>query len=50
METMTVTDVKVANDTERDVRERKVYRMVAAGLMIGGWAIGIANTMGWVRF
>jgi hypothetical protein len=43
-------EARVAKDTEQDVRERKIYRMVAAGLMLVGWSIGIINLMGWARF
>jgi len=50
METMTVTDVKVANDVQQEVRERAIFRMVAIGIMLAGWSIGIINLMGWARF
>lgn len=40
----------VREETEREVYERKIYRMVALGMMLCGWSIGIVNVMGWVRF
>jgi hypothetical protein len=42
---------EVANtDTEQDIKERRIYRMCAIGLMLGGWSIGLINLMGWARF
>lgn len=37
-------------DTEQDMKERRIYRMFAAGLMLVGWSIGLINMMGWARF
>jgi hypothetical protein len=43
-------EARVAQDTEQDIRERNIFRMVAGGLMLAGWSIGIVNLMGWARF
>lgn len=50
MESITVTNVKVTSETEQEVRERAIFRMVAIGMMFAGWSIGIINLMGWARF
>jgi hypothetical protein len=39
-------EVQVIESTEREMRERKIYRMVATGLMLMGWSIGIAQLLG----
>jgi hypothetical protein len=40
----------VTTDTDQDSRERQIYRMCAAGLMMVGWLIGLINMIGWARF
>jgi hypothetical protein len=42
-------EARVTEMTEQEVKERKIYRMVATGLMLTGWSIGIVNLMGWAR-
>ena len=43
-------EVRVAQETEQQIKERKIYRIVALGMMLTGWSIGIVNLMGWARF